>query len=122
MVISRPSGAADVGFQMIARPLLERLEAVRGRVDLVVLRPPTPEALAGTLAASADAGEPFQVVHFDRHGALAGRRAAGSGMTQIYLHAHMALKERALARTTPAHATPGRYQAPDALLAFPEGL
>jgi len=42
--------------------------------------------------------------------------------TQIYLHAHMALKERALARTTPAHATPGRYQAPDALLAFPEGL
>jgi len=42
--------------------------------------------------------------------------------TQIYLHAHMALKERALARTTPAHTTPGRYQAPDALLAFPEQL
>ena len=38
MVISRPSGAADVGFRMIARPLMERLEAVRGNVDLVVLR------------------------------------------------------------------------------------
>jgi len=35
MVISRPSGAADVGFRMIARPLLERLEAVRGRVEAI---------------------------------------------------------------------------------------
>jgi hypothetical protein len=32
MVISRPRGAADVGYQMIARPLLRRLEAVRGDV------------------------------------------------------------------------------------------
>lgn len=39
MVISRPAGAADVGYRMIARPLLERLEAVRGSVELLVLRP-----------------------------------------------------------------------------------
>ena len=84
MVISRPAGAADVGFRMIARPLLERLEAVRGRVDLVVLRPPTLDALAGTLAEAADAGEPFQVVHFDGHGVLGGRRAAGSGAPGMY--------------------------------------
>ena len=45
MVISRPAGTADVGYQMVARPLLERLEAVRGEVDLTVLRPPTFEAL-----------------------------------------------------------------------------
>jgi hypothetical protein len=45
MVIARPDGLKDVGYQMIARPLLERLEAVRGRVDLDVLRPPTFEAL-----------------------------------------------------------------------------
>ena len=77
MVISRPAGAADVGYRMIARPLLERLEAVRGRVDLVVLRPPTLDALAGTLAEAAAAGEPFQVVHFDGHGVLAGRRRPG---------------------------------------------
>ena len=83
MVISRPSGAADVGFRMIARPLLERLEAVRGRVDLVVLRPPTLDALAGTLAEAEAAGEPFQVVHFDGHGALAGR-TAGSGAPGMY--------------------------------------
>ena len=42
--------------------------------------------------------------------------------TQIYLHADLALKERALARTTPTNTSPGRYQAPDALLAFLEAL
>ena len=42
--------------------------------------------------------------------------------TQIYLHADLALKERALARTTPVHASPGRYQPPDTLLAFLEAL
>jgi site-specific recombinase XerD len=42
--------------------------------------------------------------------------------TQIYLHADLGLKERALARTTPANVTPGRYRAPDSLLAFLESL
>jgi site-specific recombinase XerD len=42
--------------------------------------------------------------------------------TQIYLHADLALKERALARTTPADAKPGRYRPPDKLLAFLEAL
>jgi len=42
--------------------------------------------------------------------------------TQKYLHADLALKERALARTTPPDTRPGRYQAPDALLAFLERL
>jgi site-specific recombinase XerD len=41
---------------------------------------------------------------------------------QIYLHADLSLKERALARTTPLDATPGRYRPPDALLAFLEAL
>jgi integrase/recombinase XerD len=40
----------------------------------------------------------------------------------IYLHADLALKERALARTTPPGASPGRYQPPDPLLAFLENL
>ena len=42
--------------------------------------------------------------------------------TQIYLHADLALKERALARTTPANTTPGRYRPADPLLAFLEAL
>jgi integrase/recombinase XerD len=42
--------------------------------------------------------------------------------TQIYLHADLAIKEKALARTTPATAQPGRYHPPDQLLAFLEAL
>ncbi len=42
--------------------------------------------------------------------------------TGIYLHADLALKEKALARTTPPNTRPGRYQAPDALLAFFDDL
>ena len=46
----------------------------------------------------------------------------GVETTQIYLHADIAIKERALARTAPTGTTPGRYRPPDALLAFLEGL
>jgi integrase/recombinase XerD len=42
--------------------------------------------------------------------------------TQIYLHADLALKERALARTTPLNVKPGRYRPPDSLLTFLEAL
>lgn len=42
--------------------------------------------------------------------------------TQIYLHAHLALKERAIARTTPPHTTPGRYRPSDRLMTFLEQL
>lgn len=42
--------------------------------------------------------------------------------SQIYLHAHLALKERALARTAPPHTKPGRYQPPDRILAFLDQL
>lgn len=42
--------------------------------------------------------------------------------TQIYLHADLTLKERALERTRPPNAKPGRYQPPDKLLAFLEEL
>ena len=42
--------------------------------------------------------------------------------TQIYLHADLELKERALAKITPANTVPGRYRPPDKLLAFLEAL
>jgi integrase/recombinase XerD len=42
--------------------------------------------------------------------------------TQLYLHADLALKERAIARTTPPDTRPGRYKPPDTLLAFLEAL
>lgn len=42
--------------------------------------------------------------------------------TQIYLHADLALKERALARTTPPDTKPERYRPSDTILAFLDGL
>jgi hypothetical protein len=42
--------------------------------------------------------------------------------TNIYLHADMALKERALARTAPAKVRAGRYRPTDEVLTFLQGL
>ncbi len=42
--------------------------------------------------------------------------------TQIYMHADLRLKERALARITAPESKPGRYRPDDSLLAFLEGL
>ena len=42
--------------------------------------------------------------------------------TQVYIHADLALKERAIARTAPRNTTPGRYQPADDILAFLDGL
>ena len=41
---------------------------------------------------------------------------------QHYIHADLALKEQALARTQPKDAPPGRYQPPDTVLAFLDSL
>jgi site-specific recombinase XerD len=42
--------------------------------------------------------------------------------TQMYLHADLALKEKALARTSSPEIAPGRYRPDDKLLTFLEGL
>jgi site-specific recombinase XerD len=42
--------------------------------------------------------------------------------TQIYLHADMTIKQRALDRTTPPNTKPGRYQPSDSLLTFLDTL
>lgn len=42
--------------------------------------------------------------------------------TDLYIHADLAIKERALALTAPLATSPGRYRASDELLAFLEGL
>jgi site-specific recombinase XerD len=74
--------------------------------------------------------------HTLRHTTAMRMLAAGNDVTTIalwlghespessrpYLHADLQLKQRALDRTAPPHTTPGRYTAPDALLAFLESL
>ena len=42
--------------------------------------------------------------------------------TDVYLHADMTLKQKAIDRTTPIGAKPGRYQPPDELIAFLEAI
>lgn len=42
--------------------------------------------------------------------------------TQIYLHGDLTMKQQALDRTAPPDTAPGRYRAPDSLLAFLESL
>ncbi len=42
--------------------------------------------------------------------------------TEIYIHADLALKERALERTKPLNGKPGRYHPPDKILAYLQAL
>lgn len=42
--------------------------------------------------------------------------------TEVYIHADLAIKERAIARTAPLPAAARRYKPPDRLIAFLEGL
>jgi integrase len=53
---------------------------------------------------------------------LTSLRRESTRTTDIYLHADLALKEKALARTTAPNTRAGRYQAPDSLLAFLKSL
>jgi len=42
--------------------------------------------------------------------------------TQVYLHGDLSMKQQALDRTAPPNTPPGRYRAPDSLMAFLEAL
>ncbi|MBF0326665.1 MAG: tetratricopeptide repeat protein [Alphaproteobacteria bacterium] len=68
LIIARPFGVQDVSHQIVARPLLRRLAAVAGKVEITVLRPPTFDVMKEILAAARKDGEPFHIVHFDGHG------------------------------------------------------
>jgi len=71
LVICRPGGSKDVPFRSVASRLIRGLnDAAREVFQLDVLRPPTFEALADRLRVAKDDGKPYQVVHFDGHGAF----------------------------------------------------
>jgi len=65
MIISRPSGEADVPFQSVARPLMEIFRPHRDRIQIDVLRPPTYEQLQKVLVEKPNY---YHILHFDGHG------------------------------------------------------
>jgi tetratricopeptide (TPR) repeat protein len=75
LVISRPYGAQDVPFRVVAARLLDSLNE---RFEITALRPPTYERFQQTLGDAAAAGRPFHIVHFDGHGIFADLNAAGN--------------------------------------------
>ncbi|MER7701476.1 tetratricopeptide repeat protein [Kitasatospora sp. NPDC097605] len=77
LVVTRAGGPGDSTRPTVALPLLRRLGADGGAVELRVLRPPTLAGLGETLRAAREEGRPFQVVHFDGPGVLPEQSALG---------------------------------------------
>jgi len=69
-----------------------------------------------------DFGDPYHQAGVDTSVIALWLGHADVRSTQAYLHADMTIKQRALARTAPASAAPGRYRPGDSLLGFLEAL
>jgi integrase/recombinase XerD len=116
----RPSGEPDeplfqarTGVRM-SRDAVERL--VTKHATAAGLKAVTPHVLRHTAAMQLlHAGVDIAVIAL-----WLGHERAET--TQIYLHADMTIKQRALDRTTPPNTKPGRYQPTDSLLAFLKAL
>jgi hypothetical protein len=68
LIIARPY-EQDVGFQTIARPMVEALKPISNRVNLKVLRPPSFAEFERELNAHKKGF--YHIVHFDGHGTFA---------------------------------------------------
>ncbi|MDR3000769.1 MAG: tetratricopeptide repeat protein [Fibromonadaceae bacterium] len=64
-VIPRPFGDRDVGFQTLARPLIDYVHDNKLPVHIHILRPPTFEQLRSVLRSTPNF---YHIVHFDGHG------------------------------------------------------
>lgn len=81
LVIARPYGSRDVGFQTIARPIAAVLDqpGLSARIRLEVLRPPTFQAFCTAMARRhEDGGLYFDIIHFDGHGDFGTRASSTS--------------------------------------------
>jgi len=72
LAIERPSGTGGVPYRSVAAGLVGA--AGTGNISIDVLRPPDFERLAEVLNDAAQAGKPYDILHFDGHGAYAGGR------------------------------------------------
>lgn len=79
LVSPRPEGdgIAYLDHRASALPLVDAAESLGELAELTVLAPPTFGALEAALKSADDAGEPFDVVHFDGHGVFDRRVGLG---------------------------------------------
>jgi tetratricopeptide (TPR) repeat protein len=84
LVICRPDRGDDVPFRSVASRLFRHSTEQTERLDLDVLRPATFQRLSEVLHAAAAAGRPYQVVHFDGHGAYLDLADLGLGTEAQY--------------------------------------
>ena len=68
VVTARPSGAQDVGYRTISRPLVEALSLKNVPLKIDILRPGTYKALEHALQSVREGY--YHVAHFDMHGAV----------------------------------------------------
>ena len=83
LVIARPYGDSDVGFHVLSRPLIERIEAQGLPVQVDLLRPPSFAQLERRLRQRPGH---YHMVHFDGHGGYgeAGESGHPPGAPHIY--------------------------------------
>jgi hypothetical protein len=70
LVSPRPEDAQTsyIDHRISALPLIGALEGLGGLATLMILSPPTFPAFVEALRRATEAGQPFDVVHFDGHG------------------------------------------------------
>ena len=110
------STGAPLTRDAIARRITKHAATASGRCRSLQTKQITPHVLRHTSA--------MQLLHADVDSTVIALWLGHEDVrsTQVYIHADMTIKERALARITPPSTTPGRYQPRDRLLAFLESL
>lgn len=74
----RPSQAGYIDHRASIKPLVEAVESLGKRVELVRVNPPTFEQLKTELRQAQAAGNPFHVLHFDGHGVFDTKTGRGA--------------------------------------------
>lgn len=77
-VSPRPSQAGYIDHRASIKPLVEAVESLGKRVELVRVNPPTFDQLKTELRQARAAGNPFHVLHFDGHGVFDTKTGRGA--------------------------------------------
>ena len=87
LAVCRPFGDRDVPYRSIATELLKHLRPLSSIDEIKLLRPATYDALVRTLQIAFQEGRPYDLLHFDGHGAylILGEGGGPSGGSRGYV-------------------------------------